>query len=55
MRRLIGFDRDKKAPDSTVILPYDQRQKSRLLVTLENDEEVGIFCRGVRFCGEAIS
>ncbi|HIL39414.1 MAG TPA: urease accessory protein UreE [Methylococcales bacterium] len=43
MRRLIGFDRDKKAPDSTVILPYDQRQKSRLLVTLENDEEVGIF------------
>ena len=43
MRRLIGFDRDGKVPDSTVILPYDQRQKSRLLVTLENNEEAGVF------------
>ncbi len=43
MLRFTAFDRDRSTPDSTVILPYDQRQKSRLLVTLENNEEAGIF------------
>ena len=43
MIELIAFDVAGGTPFTTVTLPYDQRQKSRLLVTLDNGEAAGVF------------